>query len=299
VLGEVVEAIPHDQVKHPKGFKPYGKLRVQITNLQTPDGLNYPLVGSLVPEEFSQGKTHRPNQILGGGVGYAGSQTSFAAVGPGMGKQGGGRGGPQLVTKQDLMRDPLFGKDQQQSGNQGNERFRSLVPRGHDVFVFAGSPLSIRLDAPLKIGVANAPGAESVYQAATDQSNQGGRRFTHEAPPPPPQQQPAPTGALDQSQQGGLPFLQPSPQLPAPGAPGSSGPLPMPGAPVNPAPPQAGSLPPADQSQAPGTPNTLPFPGPSNTAPPPQSVQQPLPQPSQLQPPLQQPQGQSAPGSSF
>ncbi|HEY9772297.1 MAG TPA: hypothetical protein V6C81_00650 [Planktothrix sp.] len=233
VVGEVVEAIPAGDVGHPKHYKPYGRLRVQLTSLQMPDGMTYPLVASLMPESYAERNKKSNNPNLGGGLGYSGSQASLNAVRPGMGGRNNSQRG--MLSKNDLAKDPFYGgggdmSGKSGSGNQGSGVIRSLVPKGHELYIFEGSPLSIRLDAPLKIGIAAAPGAESLYDRAAEVSNDGGKRFAREAPPQP--QAAQQDGALPQQQQqqqnepaqGGLPFLQ-SPLTPA----GGAGPLPAPG----------------------------------------------------------------------
>jgi len=221
VMGEVVEAISSEHLPHKKGYvKPTGKLRVQLTGLRTPDGMTYPMVASLANEESIQGNTKKRNN-LGGGVGYVGSQASFDAVAPGMSNRNGNSGrGPQVVTKQDLQRDPLYGKDQQQDQNDRGGQIRSLMKKGHEICIFQGSPVTIKLDGPLKIGVSNAPGADSAYTAAREHAvhtNTGGRRFAPEGYSSEPTTAPAPgvPAAAPIQNNSPLPFLQPGYQAPS------------------------------------------------------------------------------------
>jgi hypothetical protein len=192
IVGEVVEAIPASDVPHPKGMKPSGKLRVQLSSLRTPDGITYPIVASLAGESYSQNGAPgpgTPNRNLGGGVGYVGTQASFEAVAPGMEarRRGGGSNGLQMITKSELMRDPIYGIDQADQQNQGGMKIRSLVHRGRDIFIASGSPVSIKLDAPFKIGISQAAGAAAAMTPQVDLNPDGtfGRRFVKQAPPPP------------------------------------------------------------------------------------------------------------------
>jgi len=262
VDGEVVEAIPSGRLPHKKGYmKPTGKLRTQLTLLHTPDGLTYPLVASLAPEETLQGSTKTKIKNIGSGVAYVGSQASFDAVAPGASNRfrGNNQRGPQVVTKQDLQRDPLYGKDTSQDQSDRGAEIRSLMKKGHEIYIYSGSPVTIKLDGPLKIGVANAPGADATFNAATEhamRTNAGGRRFARESQPEP-QTAPPPGGqaAAPEQNNSPLPFLQPGYQ--APGAvPGGVAPGVVPGAPPYggqpvTVPPQ--NQPPPQQQGAPGS----------------------------------------------
>ncbi len=200
IIGEVVEAIASGDVPHPKGMKPTGKLRVQLSGLRTPDGVTYPLVASLAGETFSSGGggqgSQQANKNLGGGIGYVGSQASFEAVAPGMDakRRGGGGGqGPKVLTKSEIMRDPIYGIDQNDNNNNGGgqaPKIRSLVKKGRDIYIASGSPVSIKLDAPFKIGISQAAGAAAALTPQVDLNADGtfGRRFVKQAPPPPQQQ---------------------------------------------------------------------------------------------------------------
>jgi hypothetical protein len=193
VLGEVVEAIPHDHVQAPKGApKPKGKLRVQITGLKTPDGQTYPLVGSITGEKYQQGKRMVNNTNLGGGYGYMGSAAGFEAVAPGM-KDAYRRSmrGPQLVRRAEMMRDEMYGQGGRLNQMMGTPVIRSLVERDRELYIDAGAPLAVRVDAPFKIGF-NPSGANgaSMNMLDDDQDFTGERRFsrtkTPVAPPPAP-----------------------------------------------------------------------------------------------------------------
>jgi hypothetical protein len=261
VVGEIVEAIPADKVKHPKGFKPYGKLRVTITELETPDGLTYPLVGSLAPDEYftRNGGRAKVNQNVGNGVAYAGSQAGFNMVAPGTGGRN-RRGG--VMAPGDVMKNPLYARQQQQQGQNGEEKIRSLVPKGHELFIYNGSPLSVMVNAPFKIGISHAPGADAAYQEARERSRSMGKRFERDEDDKPPASasQAAPAAPQAQDDSNGMGFLQ-QPLQGANTAPAAqSGPLTPPGTTAAP----AGSVPgmPATNSTpSPGVPQPQSTPG--------------------------------------
>jgi hypothetical protein len=161
MIGEVVEAIPASRVP-PRMMQDKrtvrGKLRVQISGLRTPDGVVHPLVASLAGEidTMSQGglKKH-PETPHGTGIAYVGSASSFEAANINRGKFGNSNYGdkrPPVVRKRDLLADPLLGAGD--DGYRPDElSIRSLVLKGRDYWVYAGSPLTVRLQAPFKIGV--------------------------------------------------------------------------------------------------------------------------------------------------
>ncbi|MCC7529458.1 MAG: hypothetical protein IT342_13120, partial [Candidatus Melainabacteria bacterium] len=159
VIGEVVECIPSSRLPHQKGFpKPTGKLRVQLSGLRTPDGVTYPMVASLAGEtqarggggRGNRGGMERPNTHLGHGVAYVGTASSFEAVAPGAAQRFRTRPGqpPKLVTPQEIMRDAIYGNGQAGTSQSGMSHIRSLVKRNSNLWIMAGSPLSIRIDAP-------------------------------------------------------------------------------------------------------------------------------------------------------
>ncbi len=148
VLAEVVEAIPASHIQHKKGMpKPRGKLRVQLQSLRLPDGLTYPLVASLAGENIFQGGRKVENPNLGEGIGYVGTDTSFEAVRPRARYLGAGQ---QVLSKQEFLRDPIYG--QSSTWITGSPDIRSLVERNRELYIDKGSPLSIKLEAPFKIG---------------------------------------------------------------------------------------------------------------------------------------------------
>jgi hypothetical protein len=170
-IGEVVEAIPSSQIPHGKKMphKP-GKLRVELTGLRMPDGMTYPLVASFVGE-VNKNNGGQGGPELGGGVAYIGSQSGFNMVYP----RAGGRGGP-LVSKQTMMTNPLYG-DAEKGGHGG--QIRSLVTHGSDLLIHAGSPMSVRLDAPLRMSLTPVP--MPAMQPA-DNQDEAGHRFSHDVP---------------------------------------------------------------------------------------------------------------------
>jgi hypothetical protein len=154
VVGEVVEALPAGGQPHDKGQKPNGKLRTQLTALRTPDGMTYPLVGSFIGETTGKGQQSRQVQGLGSGVAYVGAQSNFNAVYPVNRQQGGNNRGPQLVTKKQMMDDPLYGDpDRNQNQNGQQAKIRSLVKDHREIYIHEGSPMSVRLDAPLRMAI--------------------------------------------------------------------------------------------------------------------------------------------------
>lgn len=184
VLGEVVEAIPSGDLPRKKGQpKPVGKLRVQLTTLKMPDGMTYPLVGSIAGETIGTAKHAKSNPQLGGGVAFMGSQSSFAQVAPhalnrlrNYGSSG------AVMGKAELLRHPLYGRDQEHQNSSGREIIRSLVRKGNNLYIFAGSPLTVHLDAPFKLGVPSAPVGTALLaptfgQAELESGARSKRRF--------------------------------------------------------------------------------------------------------------------------
>lgn len=181
MLGEVVEAIPSNRLPHEKGMpKPKGKLRVTISGLRTPDGQTYPMVASITGETITMGRKTMANPNLGGGYGYMGSTAGFEAVAPGMQDKMRRQGrGPMVMGRDQMMRDPIYGMDRGNAmARMGTPTIRSLVLRGTDVFIDAGSPLNVKLNAPFKIAF-NPPGAAGAPMDSLDEDfdNPEGRRF--------------------------------------------------------------------------------------------------------------------------
>lgn len=152
VIGEVVEAIPASSMPKVPG-KPklliHGKLRVQLVGMRTPEGMSYPLVAQLTGEQ--EGKfRHSRGTPLGTSVAYMGTTGSFEAARPGHGNR---PGEIKVMSKRDMLRDPLLGVGDE--GYQSDENtIRSLVLKKRDYYIYAGSPLTVKLGAPFKIGVA-------------------------------------------------------------------------------------------------------------------------------------------------
>jgi len=113
-----------------------------------------------------------------------GTASSFEAVAPGMSDRNRGRSsrGPQVVTKQQMMRDAIYGM-----GNTNNAMdrmakptIRSLVKREHDLYIDNGSPITIRLDAPFKIGINPVNPGEIGGGGAEYSGEPSGRRFSQD-----------------------------------------------------------------------------------------------------------------------
>lgn len=183
VMGEVVEAIAAKSQPKRKGMpKPKGKLRIQITQLRTPDGTAYPLVGNLIGEDegkHSRGRS-RLQTPLGSGVGYVGTSEAFEAVAPGAnryGKQYTPGRGPDYVKKREFLAHEIYGTGGDQYNDVDDKRVRSLVLRKMDLWIDAGSPLTVKLQAPLRISLT--PHNAGVPVGAVEQ-NSGG----DDLPPP-------------------------------------------------------------------------------------------------------------------
>lgn len=186
IYGEVVSAVPSGKVPHDKHHKPFGKLRVQIMGLKMPDGTTFPMIASLVGEEDLSGRGENPN--LGGGMAYAGSANSFEAVKPGRVFAKRSRSGiPHVVTKQELLKDPIYGKDTGgRFARNAQYAIRSLVKKKRNFVIYQGSPLTVRLDAPFKmtVGVARSAGAAFEAPQPPEGDDLGGhRRFSPYAQP--------------------------------------------------------------------------------------------------------------------
>ena len=170
VLGEVVQAVAASNVPHKKKEKPPGQLRVQITALRMPDGMTFPMVANLVGEEdvpnmyggaggYGRSKVH-----LGSSVGYVGTQQGFQAAQPG--RNGNGyrsNNASPVVTKNELLSDPIMGRDSDMDG-EAKMAIRSLVKKKRDLYIYAGSPLTVRLEAPFRMGI----GSSSAQESALD-----------------------------------------------------------------------------------------------------------------------------------
>ena len=117
IIGQVVQAIPAKDVPHAKKEKPVGKLRVQITALKMPDGMTYPMVASLVGEETVSRNPYMYNQftannnpVRGSGIAYLGTPSGFETVAPGKARYNSRTGIQQVITKNEMMNDPIMGR---------------------------------------------------------------------------------------------------------------------------------------------------------------------------------------------
>jgi len=186
ILGEVVEAIPSRALPHEKGTpKPCGKLRVQISGLKTPNGMTYPMVASIAGESSFIGSRVIPGSApTAGGVGWMGSAAGFEAVAPGMQNRTFPGMPPRVVRREEMLNDALYGKDFSAAPMQGTPLIRSLVKRNNELCIDSGSPITVRLDAPFKIGFN--PAGQGVpmtgLQEDTDyisgDESKGSRRFS-------------------------------------------------------------------------------------------------------------------------
>jgi len=191
VIGEVVEAISSSRQPQQKGFpRPLGKLRVQLMSIHMPSGVTLPLVASLCGEASANqkgggsGLTSRKSSVA-----YVGSQAGFDAVNPAMGNKRDPRTGKIAVIKrEDILKDPILGEAANSGGGNNNSLVRSLVKRGRDLYIYSGSPLTVRLDAPLKISFAASSGQSSIDSAVLEEPaptrGKAGKRFAKERPAP-------------------------------------------------------------------------------------------------------------------
>jgi hypothetical protein len=106
------------------------------------------------------------------------------------------------------MNDPLYGKEKDNT-QSGSPRIRSLQIKNHDIYIDDGSPVSVRLDAPLKLTISSgvAPsigpvGDERVVEHGTGRHFSKQQEMEQEGPFVP----------------GGLPFLRPPGEQPPAGA---------------------------------------------------------------------------------
>ena len=172
VIGEVVQAIPAKDVPHVKKVKSVGKLRVQINALKMPDGMTYPMIASLVGEEAIANNPYQANNIInpvrGSGISYVSTPTGFESVAPGRAHYNPRTGASQVVTKNEMLNDPIMGRERGMNGDK--TAMRSLVKKKHNLFIYNGSPLTIRLEAPLKLGIGSSAGEESALGLRSSES---------------------------------------------------------------------------------------------------------------------------------
>jgi len=252
IMGEVVEAIPHDKLPRKKGYPiPTGKLRVNMNGLKMPDGLTYPIICSLTGETMVMGSRVMANPALGGGIGYMGTAAGFEAVGPNAADamRRSGRG-PQVMNAQQFMRDPIYGTQaaMRNAMRGGAPSIRALVKRHNELYIDEGASVTLKLDAPLKIGV-NPTGTAGEAMPALDTgrgSGEGadsGQRFSRTRTP----DTPAPAASGGDIGGGGAAGGA-QPQVPfSPAAQPAQPPFPPAGAPAGAPAGQGGGQPAGDQ----------------------------------------------------
>ncbi len=188
IIGEVVEAIPSGKQPRTKNKfnqknpKPTGKLRTQLSALTTPDGMTYPIVATIMHDYTKNGAYNRANkEISAPNMGYVGSATSFDAVSAGIDNRPGGNRGPKVMGQREFMRDPIMGSGGPKSGTYGTPVIRSIRKQGNEIYIFSGSPLTVHLDAPLKLSIAPSKGALSIdlnpTQPSLDEETRGQNNF--------------------------------------------------------------------------------------------------------------------------
>src|SRR5262249_29208875 len=151
-----------------------------------PDGTTFPMIASIVGENNFKGQGYNPE--LGGGVAYAGATSSFDLVAPSRYAISRGRRGsvgPRVVPKGEMLADPIMGKGG--GTQQGNYGIRSLIKKKRNLFIYQGSPLTVRLDGPLKMGIGVVRNAGVGLEAAPSNPDadvypgSGHRRFSPES----------------------------------------------------------------------------------------------------------------------
>ena len=176
ITGEVVQAIPAKEVPHEKKEKSVGKLRIQINTLKMPDGMSYPMIASLVGEDTIASNYFQANNVVnpvrGSGVAYVSTPTGFQSVAPGKALYNPRTGQSQVMTKNNMLNDPIMGRER--GMNSDKTAMRSLVKKKRNLFIYSGSPLTIRLEAPLKLGAVSSAAEEStlgIHYSGTPQNN--------------------------------------------------------------------------------------------------------------------------------
>lgn len=191
ISGEVVEAISSSRQPKERGMpRPLGKLRTQLMTITLPDGASFPVVASLAPDSANDPRGAGGLKSRQSSVAYVGSEAGFNAVNPAL--QGRGtrdrNGRLAVIKKDDFLRDEILGNSQQRN-QTFNGPVRALVKKGRDLYIYSGSSLSIRLDAPLKLTYAASQGrasmeADHITQTSSDQTSEqnsnsqgNGKRF--------------------------------------------------------------------------------------------------------------------------
>lgn len=177
ISGEVVEAISSSRQPKERGMpRPLGKLRTQLMTITLPDGASFPVVASLAPDSANDPRGAGGLKSRQSSVAYVGSEAGFNAVNPAL--QGRGtrdrNGRLAVIKKDDFLRDEILGNSQQRN-QTFNGPVRALVKKGRDLYIYSGSSLSIRLDAPLKMTYAASQGrasmeADHITQTSGDQN---------------------------------------------------------------------------------------------------------------------------------
>ncbi len=102
------------------------------------------------------------------------------------------------MSRSDMTRNTMYGRDTNQR-QQGSGRIRSLTVKGHELTLANGSPVTVRLEAPLKVAVSSSSSAAVPYASAQERAGRGGRRFSQDEESAP---------ASGPFTPGTLPFLQ-------------------------------------------------------------------------------------------
>src|SRR4029434_8693966 len=128
--------------------------RVNMNGLKMPDGMTYPIICSMTGETLVMGSRSMANPNLGGGVGYMGTATGFEAIGPNAADamRRSGRG-PRVMNAKQFMRDPIYGSQAMRGSGSANPSIRALVKRHNELYIDEGASITLKLDAPLSIGV--------------------------------------------------------------------------------------------------------------------------------------------------
>ncbi len=153
IQGQVTEVI---QAKHFR-FGANGKIAIKFTSVQTPDGRQFPLVGSVDTSKLNlsggTGKGRIGHSLLNTGIGAAGG----AALGTGLGAIVGGmsHGSMGMATGMGAVFGTAMGA--------GVGLVDAGVRKGGNTKIPAGTEVPIKLNAPLQITAAMPPVAQPGY----------------------------------------------------------------------------------------------------------------------------------------
>lgn len=155
---------------------------MQVTALKMPDGMTYPMVASLIGEQiasnpynpYSMYNQNNKNSVRGSGVAYVGTPTGFESMASGKARYN-RNGVPSVVTKNELLNDPIMGQDR--SISEEKTEIRSLVKKNRNLYIYNGSPLTIRLEAPFKMAVGTSAGEESSLELQAPKLNSSVTKF--------------------------------------------------------------------------------------------------------------------------